>query len=268
MQFSEKLQKLRKERGLSQEALADAVGVSRQAVSKWESLQAYPEIDKLIALSEFFSVSIDSLVKDGDSQPDDQKAENPDKSYNFYPHYRPFYYFQYEYKSKRRVFGLPLVHINLGRGFHLAKGIIAIGNVAVGVVALGAISFGGLCIGGLAAGLFAFGGFAIGGLAAGGISAGLLAFGGIAFGGLAIGGVAVGGYSIGGMAVASDIAVGGYARAHVAIGDSAIGVKTLVTHNHNFGSIRASQVRELIHEAYPRLPKAIVTLFTSLFGPG
>ena len=48
--FSENLKKIRKEHNLSQEQLADELGVSRQAISKWESSQAYPEMDKIIAL--------------------------------------------------------------------------------------------------------------------------------------------------------------------------------------------------------------------------
>ena len=51
MNFSEKLQKLRKENKLSQEQLANLLDVSRQAVSKWESGATYPEMDKLLALS-------------------------------------------------------------------------------------------------------------------------------------------------------------------------------------------------------------------------
>lgn len=64
MSFPEKLQKLRKDQGLSQEKLAEIIGVSRQAISKWESGQTYPEMDKLIVLSNMFEVSIDDLVKD------------------------------------------------------------------------------------------------------------------------------------------------------------------------------------------------------------
>jgi DNA-binding XRE family transcriptional regulator len=48
MRFQDKLQALRKERGMSQEKLAEMIGVSRQAVAKWEVGQSYPEIDKLI----------------------------------------------------------------------------------------------------------------------------------------------------------------------------------------------------------------------------
>lgn len=66
--FSNKLQQLRKQNGLSQEALAEILDVSRQSVSKWESGQVYPEIDKIIFISEYFHVSIDELLKD-DAKP-------------------------------------------------------------------------------------------------------------------------------------------------------------------------------------------------------
>ncbi len=56
---------LRKSRGLSQEALAEKIGVSRQAVSKWERAESAPDTDNLIALSELYEVSIDELLKGG-----------------------------------------------------------------------------------------------------------------------------------------------------------------------------------------------------------
>lgn len=62
MEFSEKLQELRKSRGLTQEELAENLFVSRTAVSKWESGRGYPGIESLKAISEFFSVSIDDLL--------------------------------------------------------------------------------------------------------------------------------------------------------------------------------------------------------------
>lgn len=64
MKFQEKLLVLRKEKGMSQERLAEKIGVSRQAVAKWEVGQSYPDIDKLIILSDLFGISIDKLVKD------------------------------------------------------------------------------------------------------------------------------------------------------------------------------------------------------------
>ena len=62
MEFHEKLQELRKNRGLTQEELAEAIFVSRTAVSKWESGRGYPNIDSLKELSAFFSVTIDDLL--------------------------------------------------------------------------------------------------------------------------------------------------------------------------------------------------------------
>ena len=60
--FSENLKKIRKEHNLSQEQLADELGVSRQAISKWESSTAYPEMDKIIAICDKFDVNIDDLL--------------------------------------------------------------------------------------------------------------------------------------------------------------------------------------------------------------
>ncbi|MBR2455032.1 MAG: helix-turn-helix transcriptional regulator [Clostridia bacterium] len=62
MEFCEKLQELRKKKGLTQEELAEALYVSRTAVSKWESGRGYPSIDSLKDISKFFSVSIDDLL--------------------------------------------------------------------------------------------------------------------------------------------------------------------------------------------------------------
>lgn len=62
MEFNEKLQQLRKRKGITQEELAEAIFVSRTAVSKWESGRGYPSIDSLKALSEFFEVTIDELL--------------------------------------------------------------------------------------------------------------------------------------------------------------------------------------------------------------
>ena len=62
IEFCEKLQELRKNRGLTQEELAEALYVSRTAVSKWESGRGYPSIDSLKEISKYFSVSIDELL--------------------------------------------------------------------------------------------------------------------------------------------------------------------------------------------------------------
>ena len=63
MNLADRIQSLRKTKGISQEQLADQIGVSRQAVSKWESEQSTPDLDKIILLSDFFDVTTDYLLK-------------------------------------------------------------------------------------------------------------------------------------------------------------------------------------------------------------
>ncbi len=62
MEFNEKLQELRKQKGLTQEELAQQLFVSRTAVSKWESGRGYPNIDSLKQIAKFFSITIDELL--------------------------------------------------------------------------------------------------------------------------------------------------------------------------------------------------------------
>lgn len=62
MDFSEKLRELRKKKGLTQDELADAIYVSRTAISKWESGRGYPNIDSLKNIAQFFGVSVDELL--------------------------------------------------------------------------------------------------------------------------------------------------------------------------------------------------------------
>jgi len=62
MEFGKRLKQLRRERGVSQEFIAERLGISRQAVSKWESDTAQPDLDNLVKLSEVLEVSVDTLV--------------------------------------------------------------------------------------------------------------------------------------------------------------------------------------------------------------
>lgn len=75
MKFNKKLRELRRGKGLSQEKLADILGVSRQSVAKWESANNYPEVDKLIELSNIFGVTIDRLLKDIEDECSKKEAQ-------------------------------------------------------------------------------------------------------------------------------------------------------------------------------------------------
>ena len=81
MEFSEKLQELRKSRSMTQEELAEALFVSRTAISKWESGRGYPSIDSLKEISRFFSVTIDELICSDEmiSVAENEKKEFTDK---------------------------------------------------------------------------------------------------------------------------------------------------------------------------------------------
>lgn len=78
MVFSEKLQLLRKGKGLTQEEFAEKLGVSRQAVAKWESSLVYPDIFNLIQISNLMNVSVDYLVKDQACEASVSKEERTD----------------------------------------------------------------------------------------------------------------------------------------------------------------------------------------------
>lgn len=110
MDFQTKIIELRKQKGWSQEQLEDMIGVTRQTISKWELGTSVPDLNMLVKISQTFPVSLDELTGN----------EEVKESVNYGYVIRP----AYEYKSKKQLFGLPLVHINIGRGFRKAKGII------------------------------------------------------------------------------------------------------------------------------------------------
>ena len=70
MNVADRIQKLRKSKGMSQEELADRIGVSRQAVSKWESEQSSPDVEKIILMSDIFNVTTDYLLKGIETPPE------------------------------------------------------------------------------------------------------------------------------------------------------------------------------------------------------
>lgn len=73
MNIADRIQHLRKSKGISQEELADKIGVSRQAVSKWESEQSIPDVEKIILLSDYFETTTDYLLKGIEPQVETEK---------------------------------------------------------------------------------------------------------------------------------------------------------------------------------------------------
>lgn len=268
MNLSAKLQLLRKKNGLSQEELAERLGISRQAISKWESGQSTPDLNKLILLSEIYNVTIDSLVKDSDEydilqgsfnnnkiDDSDRKNTSDDSKNTQIVINLGSNRIEYEYKSKRTLFGLPLVHINLGRGIKKAKGIIAIGNISCGVVSVGLLSFGIFSFGVLSIGLVSIAAIAIGLLlGVGAIAIGTFSIGAISIGVFSAGALAIGKYAVGGGAIASDIAVGDYAKANIAIGNRVDGLRALSLDSSK------EEIKRVIKEEYPNIKNWIVDL--------
>ncbi len=249
-QFAENLMALRKQRGWSQEELGSQIGVTRQTVSKWEVGQSTPELEKLVELSRLFGMSIDQLV--GVEMAEERSG--PWEASGRSSQVRPCGVY-YEYISPIKVFGLPLVHVRLGWGPQLARGIIAIGNCAVGVVAIGGCSLGLLSFGGISLGLL---------LALGGVSFGLAALGGLAVGGFAAGGCAVGQWlafgggafsnylAIGGGAVSRGLAIGGAAQGHIAVAkESAVGIYTFV--RDVGGTVSGTELWGVIKREFPHM---------------
>ena len=76
MNLADNLKKIRKDNNLSQEQLAEKLGVSRQSVSKWESGQSYPEMDKVLQLCKLFKLNINELINENISDVVEKKAVN------------------------------------------------------------------------------------------------------------------------------------------------------------------------------------------------
>jgi len=97
MSFSEKLLQLRKEKGYSQEALAERLSTTRQAVSKWENGQGFPETEKLLMIGNLFEVSIDYLLKETE-----EKGSRKERGY-YVSQEMAEGYLSYQQKSSNRI---------------------------------------------------------------------------------------------------------------------------------------------------------------------
>ena len=225
MTLGEKIYRLRSEQGLSQEAFGDSLGVSRQSVSKWETDQSLPELEKIVAISDLCGVSTDYLLKDGIERENEVERIGNSDTENIYteeainaPYYRTVRP-RYEYKSKKTIKGLPLVHVVYGMG-RPAKGIFAIGVRATGIVSIGILSAGVFSLGILSAGILAFGTIAVGLIALGSFAVGIIALGAITAGIFCIGATNFGEFCFGALSYGRQVAVGDEAHGRIAIGFS------------------------------------------------
>ena len=268
MTTGQKIAALRRERGMTQDALAEALSVTRQAVSKWEADAALPETGKLLPLARLFGCTVDYLLGSSEAeagapqgapntaaqgcepntaqgapntaaqssepkgapqgckpntaqgaQQEPAQGRGPFTPYWGLPR-RYVWASDFEYKSKRTLFGLPLVHIN-GKWGGTAKGVVAVGFKACGVVSVGFLSMGVLSAGSLSLGVLSLGVLALGVLALGSVAVGLLlALGAVAAGFVAYGAAAFGGFAAGAFACAKYVAVGDHACALIPIAKS------------------------------------------------
>lgn len=245
MTLGEKLSKLRRENHYTQEQLADILGVSRQAVSKWESNTTYPETEKLLKLGELYHCSMDYLLKDGEWTHGNIIPEKP-KTISLALN---LYSLNFERKSKKSIGGLPLWHINLGYG-RTSKGIISIGFFAKGIVSLGMLSLGVFSFGVLSLGAIACGAIAIGLLSAAAIAIGALALGAVSIGIVSVGALSVGCFSLGAAANGTYFAMGDHAKALIALGDTKA-TGSVYQHLGDLTKHEISTVKSLLDEHVP-----------------
>ncbi len=147
MDFNEKLQNLRKQKGLTQEELAEVLYVSRTAVSKWESGRGLPSIDSLKCIAKYFSVSLDELLSGDDilaiAETDVKQKQNRTKKLLFgltdlgmaLLYFLPFF----AERSDKAVLSVPLISLS-----GVATYILAIYYVVISLTALcgvGALAF-------------------------------------------------------------------------------------------------------------------------------
>lgn len=249
MTFGERLARKRKENNLTQEQLAEVLGVSRQSISKWESDLTYPETEKLIRLCQLFGCTLDYLVRD---VPEPERGPEPSTAEHSFRQRLS----EREWKSQKTLWGLPLWHV--GKNAHgivavglKARGVIAIGVAARGIVSCGAFSLGVISFGAFALGLLAIGMFALGIIAFGCIAAGIFAAGAVSLGIISLGAAAFGDFSVGAFAAGKYFALGDNARGMIAIGDSAAS-GTLFEKLGDLSAEEIETVRGLLHSSVPR----------------
>ena len=97
MKLADKLFELRKEKGWSQEKLAEQINVSRQSISKWESGQALPELEKVVELSKIFQVTTDYLLLEDSDRPERKPILSEDEKDHYYKEVKSYGFWQVLY---------------------------------------------------------------------------------------------------------------------------------------------------------------------------
>ena len=97
MKLADKLFELRKEKGWSQEKLAEQINVSRQSISKWESDQALPELEKVVELSKIFQVTTDYLLLEESDKPEIKPVLSEDEKNRYYKEVKSYGFWQVLY---------------------------------------------------------------------------------------------------------------------------------------------------------------------------
>lgn len=116
MSFGTRLQNLRKENRISQEELAEKLDVSRQAISRWENDNGYPEVEKLIQIAEIFNASMDYLIKGDVSEPEDSSEQNTATSYDILDVYINSRFINVRYKASGLLLLMLTVPLSAGLG--------------------------------------------------------------------------------------------------------------------------------------------------------
>ncbi len=244
MTLGEKIYSLRVKNGLSQEAFGEKLGVSRQSVSKWETDQSVPELDKIVMISELFTVTTDYLLKESAAEPASgqwkgttaaggpgqwngastaaggsgqwTKASGAEQAADVWGESSDTEQDAYECRGRavvKRGFSYEYKSKRSWRGMPLVHVNIGFGRSAKGVIAIGLAAKGIVAIGLAGLGVITLAPVGIGLL----LSAGVVAIGGIALGDFAIGVVAIGAFCVGLFSMGA-LAVGQFSFGAIAIG--------------------------------------------------
>jgi len=192
MTVGKNLRQIRKRKRLAIEDVAKQCDIDATLLNEWERDKSVPDDISLDRLAAYYGLTGEDIRNTVGNKCLYKGyvniSERKDKSFC-----EPWgNAFHYEYVSKTKVFGLPIIHINIGLGSYKAKGIIAVGNIAQGIFSVGLLSVGVISLGIFDIGFLAIGLIALGGLSVGAIAVGFVAVGDMSAGYFHLGGLSVG----------------------------------------------------------------------------